>query len=113
MTEVRAKEVKGKHGTIGWNVYFMFQNEKPLKFMMAGSDLSQGRTLDEISQICTGRNAEIEEAKCCKSDQTCVCAPNALKMYIGFILVALIFVGIVAALDYSIEKEYPGNDFRK
>ena len=49
MTEVRAKEVKGKHGTIGYNVYFSFRNEKPIVFMMSGSDLSNGRYLDEIS----------------------------------------------------------------
>ena len=55
--------------------------------------------------MAIGRPADIEEAKCCKSDHKCVCPPNAIQAYAAIIMVAILFIGIIGVLDQFLERD--------
>ena len=104
MKEIQAKEVRGKHGKIGYNVYFHF-NQQDSIVIHCPDELSLARSLDEMSQICMQKDATFDDGNCCKSDCKCICPPNYIMVYAILIPIGLIYTGVTIGFFYSLDIE--------
>ena len=105
MSSVEAKALRDKHGKYGYNVYFNLKNSERIIFF-AKDDLSVCRDLDEISNVCLGKECQIDDGNCCSSDCKCICPINYQKMFGIFILTAIFYIAISIGAPILAGKEF-------
>ena len=108
MEGVLAKEVRGRHGRIGSNVYIQFKNQSPIVFH-ANDSLLFSRDMDDLSDFCLGKNAEFREAKCCSCECACICPPRYCKTMTILVLLALLYISIYIIVGYAAPEESTAN----